>query len=113
MRLFLLLALLLRFAPTQVLGAHCAEADSAIPAASHAHHDAPPADDSAADCSHCPPSECAAQPGCTVATAHLATTNAAAVDFASGVTRPEALTPDPLRSQPSSPPVPPPVIHSA
>ena len=113
MRLFLLLALLLRLAPTQVLAAHCAGEDSAVAAASHAHHDAPATDETESDCSHCPPSECAAQHGCTVAPATLAMTTTSAMHFAALISGAASRVPPPLHSQSPAPPVPPPVIHSA
>lgn len=113
MRILLLLALLLRLAPTPVLAAHCAGEGSAVAATSQAHHDAPPSDESTTDCSHCPPSECAAQQGCSVAMATMAASSRAVVNFDALITGATSIVPGQLRSQPSSPPVPPPVIHSA
>lgn len=114
MRLFLLLALLLRLAPAPALAeAHCAGEATGISAASHAHHDAPPADAPESDCSHCPPSECANQQGCTAAPATLAVTPTASAHFGFPVTRYLSRAVSTWQSVTPAPPVPPPVIPSA
>lgn len=112
MRLLLLLALLLHFALTPVL-AHCGGEEPAVPVATHAYHAEDAAEDLAGDCSHCPSSECPEQQGCAAGVGTLAVPPMASADFGFPVTRQVSRDVSMWQSVAPTPPVPPPVIHSA
>jgi hypothetical protein len=66
LRVLLQVSLLLGFVPAPPVAAHCA-AHGAVTTGepSHDHHE--PRDGEHAECSHCPPHECAAQVSCATA----------------------------------------------